>query len=52
MKIEWRRPKGTGNFTDAQMAEFYAKVSEIIKPLCYKDTDDVEVDVNALSNMD
>ena len=33
MKIDWNKPKGTENFSDAQMAEFYAARAEYVRYL-------------------
>ena len=54
MNIEWRRPKGTENFDDVQMAEFYAARAEYVRLLQannIREVSEQEIDENALKNM-
>ena len=51
MKIEWRRPKGTENFDDAQMDEFYAARAEYVRYLQVnkiKDVSEQDIDEQAI----
>ena len=41
MKIEWRRPKGTEKFDDAQMDKFYAARAEYVRYLQANKMEDV-----------
>ena len=41
MKIEWRRPKGTEKFDDAQMDEFYVARAEYVRYLQANKIEDV-----------
>ena len=41
MNIEWRRPKGTEKFDDAQMDKFYAARTEYVRYLQANKIEDV-----------
>ena len=41
MEIEWRRPKGTEKFDDAQMDEFYVARAEYVRYLQANKIEDV-----------
>lgn len=54
MKIDWNRPKGTENFSDAQMAAFYSARAEYVRYLQssnIKDVPEDEINAKALSVM-
>ena len=54
MNIEWRRPKGTENFDDAQMAKFYAARAEYVRFLQSNKREDVteqEIDEQAIKSL-
>ena len=54
MKIDWRRPKGTENFNDAQMAKFYAARAEYVRFLQSNRQEDVteqEIDEQAIKSL-
>ena len=51
MNIEWRRPKGTENFDDAQMDKFYVARAEYVRYLQANKIEDVsehDIDEHAI----